>query len=147
MDYYQDIGIQLNVVPQICGPKSEFINMIIHPVVSAQQSTVSVTDQIGTVLVSYPLLSTREAETQVMVENGETIVIGGLIKDVKQKEEIGIPILKDIPLVGWMFKRYTEDIEKIDLLIFITATIVKPGELLPDEIFELSKAKSEEKAK
>lgn len=140
LDYYQDIGIQLNVVPQISGPESDFINMIIHPVVSAQSSTVSVTDQAGTVLVSYPLLTIREAETQVMLQDGETIVIGGLIKDVKQKQEIGIPVLGDIPLVGWMFKRYTENITKVDLLIFITASIVKPGELIPEEVFQVSKS-------
>ena len=147
LDYYQDIGIQLNVVPQISGENEEFINMIIHPAITTRLADVSVTDQAGTTLVSYPWLNSREAETQVMVKDGETIVIGGLIKDVVSKQEIGVPILSKIPVIGWLFKRYTEDIEKIDLLIFITAKIVEPGEFQPQEFLDTKKIDSEFKDK
>ncbi len=134
LDYYQDIGIQLNVVPQISGENSEFISMIIHPAVTAQSGSVEVkASATDTPIITYPIITSREAETQVMVADGETIVIGGLIKDVKANEEIGVPILKDIPLIGWLFKRTTEDIEKIDLLIFLTAKIVEPGQIIPEE--------------
>lgn len=151
LSYYQDIGVQLYVVPQISGDE-KFINMIIHPVISSYTNTVGTN--------AYPILITREAETQVLMEDSETIVIGGLLKDVKSKGKIGIPILSDLPIVGDLFTRRTTDIEKIDLLIFITARIIRPGELTeqemamiknavetgqPDVTFEKSPAKKEEK--
>lgn len=120
LDYYQDIGIQLNVIPQISGDK--YINMVIHPAVTSYDSTNTVGSN------AYPVISTREAETRVLLENNQTIVIGGLLKDVKKKSSIGVPFLKDIPILGNLFSRDTKDIEKVDLLIFITATIVNPRE-------------------
>lgn len=151
LSYYQDIGVQLYVVPQISGDE-KFVNMIIHPVISSYTQTVGTN--------AYPILITREAETQVLMEDSETIVIGGLLKDVKSKGKIGIPILSDLPIVGDLFTRRTNDIEKIDLLIFITARIIRPGELTeqemamiknavetgqPDVTFEKTPAKNEEK--
>ncbi|MDD5292236.1 MAG: secretin and TonB N-terminal domain-containing protein [Candidatus Omnitrophica bacterium] len=114
LDYYQDIGIQLNVIPQICG--GDKINMIIHPAVT------SFTQTVGT--NAYPRITTREAETQVIMNNGETLVIGGLIKDYENTSKIGAPFLSKIPFLGVLFKRDTNDTAKIELLIFITATIV-----------------------
>ncbi len=143
LDYYQDIGIQLNVVPQISGENSDLINMIIHPAVTSTTSNVSIqttsgtgADQTTTTLVEYPIITTREAETQVLMKDGETIAIGGLLKDVKSKQEIGVPILSKIPIIGWLFKRHTTDTEKIDLLIFITATVIEPGEVLSAEVLD-----------
>ena len=132
LSYYQDIGIELFVVPQISG--EHHIDMIIHPVVSTQNGTVT-----GSGNVAYPILDTREAETQVVMEDGETIVIGGLLKDVKAKSRQGLPFLGKIPIVGPIFSRATTDMEKIDLLIFITARIVEPGKLSPEEMENLRK--------
>lgn len=118
LDYYQDIGIQLNVVPQISGENQ--ISMIIHPAVSTFTQTVGQSPTL------YPIIETREAETQVLINDGETIVIGGLIKEIDNKEKLGIPFLSKIPFIGALFRRDTRDLEKIELLIFIKATIVKP---------------------
>ena len=57
------------------------------------------------------------------MKNGETILIGGLLKDAKTKGLHKVPLLGDIPLLGAVFQRRTDDVEKIDLLIFITARI------------------------
>ena len=124
LDYYQDIGIQLNVVPQIAGEHK--INMIIHPAVTSFTRTVGSNQ--------YPRITTREAETQVLINDGETIVIGGLIKDFNKSSDIGTPWLSKIPILGWFFNRDTTDIEKIELLIFITATIVDESGLSDAEI-------------
>ncbi|MFH1504157.1 MAG: secretin N-terminal domain-containing protein [Candidatus Omnitrophota bacterium] len=142
LDYYQDIGIQLNVVPQICGENDEYINMIIHPAVTARLQDISVTDTEGTTLVSYPWLTSRETETQVIVKDGETVVIGGLLKDVKSRQEIGVPILSKLPVIGWLFKRYTSDTAKIDLMIFITASIVEPGDVIPQQVYKTKRVTS-----
>ncbi len=128
LDYYQDIGIQLNVVPQIGANNS--INMVVHPAVTSYTNTLGDTTK-------YPILDIREAETRVFMNDGETIVIGGLLKDVKSTSTSGIPFLRSIPLVGALFRRDTVDTSKIDLLIFITARIVKEGDNSPEAIIKL----------
>jgi type IV pilus assembly protein PilQ len=127
LDYYQDIGIQLNVVPQIGA--DNYINMVIHPAVTSYTNTIGDNQ--------YPIIETREAETRVLMKDGETVVIGGLLKDVKSSGTMGIPFLKNIPFLGPLFRKDTSDIKKIDLLIFISARIVKEGELTPEEIKKL----------
>ncbi|MBI4313483.1 MAG: type II and III secretion system protein, partial [Candidatus Omnitrophica bacterium] len=132
LDYYQDIGIQLYVVPQVSGNK--YIDMIIHPVVSTFTTTVGTN--------AYPIIIAREAETQMVIEDGDTVVLGGLLKDVKANDRVGVPFLSKIPILGLAFSRATVDVEKIDLLIFITARIVRFDQITPEELAEL-KAKYE----
>lgn len=129
LDYYQDIGIQLNVVPQVGA--NNYINMIVHPAVT------SYTQTLGTSPALYPIIETREAETRILMSDGETIVIGGLLKDIKIKNRQGIPFLSRIPILGVLFSRDTYDTGKIDLLIFITSRIAKEGELSAEEIAKL----------
>lgn len=141
LDYYQEIGIRLNVVPQI--NEEGYINMIIHPSVTSSSSNVTATNVAGTgsgaiqTTVNYPIIDVREAQTQVLMRDGETIVLGGLLKDVKSKEIIAIPFLSKLPLLGNLFKRETIDNTKVDLLIFISARILKEGEFSPEELAKL----------
>jgi type IV pilus assembly protein PilQ len=150
LDYYQEIGIRLNVVPQIS--EEGYINMIIHPSVTSSNSNVTATNVAGTgtsaitSTVNYPVIDVREAQTQVLMKDGETIVLGGLLKDIKSKQTIGIPFLSKIPLLGNLFKRQTDDVSKIDLLIFITARVLKEGELSPQEIAKLEQQLGKEQA-
>lgn len=111
LDYYEKIGIQLAVVPQICDGNR--ICMIVRPSVTDRTSLVE----------TYPVLSTREAETQILLDNGQTIVIGGLVRERERTEQYRVPVLGQIPLLGWLFKRDVKIKEKVDLLIFLTATI------------------------
>jgi type IV pilus assembly protein PilQ len=127
LDYYQDIGIQLNVVPQVGA--NDYINMVVHPAVTSYTTTLGSN--------AYPIIETREAETRILMKDGETIVLGGLLKDVKNKGVEGIPFLRDLPYVGVLFKRDTVDFSKIDLLIFISARIVKEGETTPEQMVQL----------
>lgn len=135
LDKYQDIGIQLNVVPQISG--NDCINLILHPAVSSYTTTVKAVSSTGAVMAEYPIILTREADTQILVKDGETVAIGGLITDKKSISVTGIPILKDIPLLGLFFQSRSTTISKIDLVIFITAKIVKETDFSPDEIKKL----------
>ncbi|MBU3958893.1 MAG: type II and III secretion system protein, partial [Candidatus Omnitrophica bacterium] len=130
LDYYQDIGIQLNVVPQIGA--NNYINMVVHPAVSSYTGTdASITS------AKYPVIDIREAETRVLMSDGETVVIGGLLKDIKSKQIVGVPFLSKIPILGFFFRRETIDTQKVDLLIFITAHIVKEDTFSPEEIAKL----------
>ncbi len=138
LDYYQNLGIELNVVPQVCSNDS--INLTIYPSVTSSSSSVTATSTItgqDPIENSYPIIDVRETQTQVVMKDGETIVIGGLLKDVKSEGVYKTPILGDIPLLGLLFRRKTHDIQKIDLIIFITAHIVKDGEFTPEQISQL----------
>jgi len=84
-------------------------------------------NSIGTFRTSSgaPSINKKEAATEVLVLDGETTVIGGIIVSDKNDSESGIPYLMDIPLLGWLFKnKHTMDNQK-ELLIFITPTIIK----------------------
>lgn len=143
LDYYQEIGIRLNVVPQVSD--DGYINMLIHPSVTSSSTNVTATSLAGTGddavtnEINYPIIDVREAQTQVMMKDGETIVIGGLLKDIKSKEVIGIPFVSKIPLIGGLFKREIYDTGKVDLLIFITAHVVKDSVGSQEEIARLEK--------
>lgn len=130
LEEYKDIGIQLNVVPQVSGKNKNYINMILHPAVTTE----------GTLIENkYPRITTREVQTQVLIQSGETIMIGGLIKDVKKESVQGVPFLRKIPFLGNLFERKTYDTEKIELLIFITANIVDDKSLTEEQLAELEK--------
>jgi len=123
IDYWQDIGIQLNVVPQIC--ENNNIRMVIHPAVTSQIGTASGRTMSGDSVIpftDYPILSTRETETQIIVKNGETLAIGGLLKNEEQETLFKVPFLGDIPLIGRLFRRKTTNVKQLDLVIFLTAT-------------------------
>ncbi|MEK7307215.1 MAG: type IV pilus secretin PilQ [Nitrospirota bacterium] len=72
-----------------------------------------------------PPLSTRTAETDLLVEDGETIVIGGIFTRSESSSEAGVPWLSNIPLLGWLFKKEAKVENQNELLIFITPTIYK----------------------
>lgn len=129
-----EYGVTLEVTPTVC--RDRFILMKIHPVIS---------DKIGDVVEAgdtRPILSKQEAETQILVEDNQTIVIGGLIKDKKSKTSKGIPLLGDIPLIGRLFKRTDDETVKTDLLIFITGHIMRPGELAERDNLRLKQLQS-----
>jgi type IV pilus assembly protein PilQ len=72
-----------------------------------------------------PALSTNEAETELLIDDGDTIVIGGIVKSTIQYGEKGIPGLRQLGVLGWLFKSQAKKDQKNELLIFITPRIVK----------------------
>ena len=108
------IGIILRVTPHVNLDNT--ITLDLHPEVSDLAAAATV--QGGVVIVM------SEADTRVIVGNGETAVIGGLISEVESKFENGLPILKDIPVLGGLFKFSSENKKKRELVIFVTPTIV-----------------------
>lgn len=117
------VGVQLDVTPQI-SPDGH-IKLILKPEVSSIVSTVKIGTDDANVITA-----TRTVETEVMIRDGQTVVIGGLIKDDSFTKISKIPILGNIPLVGLLFTRKevgstSSPTEKTDLLIFVTASIIK----------------------
>ena len=152
LGYYQKLGIELNVIPHISG--EDFINMAIYPSVTTSTENVEAISSAGGFPVTdyFPIIQIRETQTQIMMKDGETIVIGGLLKDIHSEGVIKVPILGDIPLLGFLFQRRTTDIYKVDLLIFITANIIRPGQDLPQKFVDTKQVitsfeKQEEKKK
>lgn len=70
------------------------------------------------------IINTNNAETNVVVENGQTAVIGGLTTQVEMKTRVGLPILKDLPLLGYLFRYTRTEVSNRDLVIFVTPSIV-----------------------
>jgi type II secretion system protein D len=110
---FLDVGIQLTVTPTI--NVDEKITLEVHPVVSLYIRA----DPAG------PVIGTREAMTTVLVNNGETVVIGGLITDEDRKMGTKVPLLGDIPIIGHLFKRQYDTKDRTELLVFLTPQIVR----------------------
>jgi type IV pilus assembly protein PilQ len=118
----KELGIILSVTPQI---NSEgFIMVKLEPEVSAFSTWDTFTTSGGT--ISAPRYVVRKASTEVMVKDGETIAIGGLIKESTTDTVVKVPVLGDIPVLSLLFKKKEKSIETTDLLIFVTVNLVKP---------------------
>ena len=74
-----------------------------------------------------PAINTRSVTTQVLVDNGETVVLGGVYSSSDRVSVDKTPFFGDLPYVGFLFKRTDTDITKSELLIFITPKIIKEG--------------------
>ncbi len=112
----KDIGIKLTVTPHI--NRDGYITMEVTPDVSEIVEWVSFQD------AEWPVTSTRRATTQVRIKDGQTLVIGGLLKEDKIKGNTGIPFLSRIPILGYLFGKRSTTEGKTDLLIFITPHIL-----------------------
>ncbi len=82
-------------------------------------------NDLGSMINNRQSFITKEATTELLVDNGDTVVIGGIIKTTERSGESGLPWLKKIPVAKWLFKSTTESKVKEELLIFITPTIVQ----------------------
>jgi type IV pilus assembly protein PilQ len=72
-----------------------------------------------------PTITRRSADSQLVVNNGETVVLGGILTRNESESESAVPILSKIPLIGWLFKKKSKTENQAELMIFITPTIVK----------------------
>lgn len=115
---YEDIGIILQVTPFITS--DGMVEMDLYPEISTLTGdTVPISDTINS-----PVFAKRSAETRVVIPDGKTVVIGGMIEDNKTETVHKIPVLGDIPLLGAAFRRTIKNNSKTELLIFLTPHIV-----------------------
>jgi type IV pilus assembly protein PilQ len=82
-------------------------------------------NEVGSVINNQLSFSTKEANTELLVNDGDTVIIGGIRKSREDKDESGIPGLMDIPVLGWLFKTKSREQQLDELLIFITPRIVQ----------------------
>jgi len=119
-----NVGINLTVVPQVSS--DGFVLMNIKVKSSSIANSPTVPAGTGSPVVPFDELN-REAEANVLVKDGETIVIGGILKDTDNNSTAGIPYLKDIPVLGWLFKNWRIQKDFEELVVFITPRIASAG--------------------
>ncbi|MEW6170410.1 MAG: secretin N-terminal domain-containing protein [Candidatus Omnitrophota bacterium] len=115
----KQVGIKLNVTPTI-NEQGE-ITIKVHPEVSSVKEWRALTTQI-----TVPIISTREGTTNIMIKDGQTIVMGGLVSETKTKTRKKVPILGDIPIISLAFSKREDVIERRELLVFLTPRIMQP---------------------
>lgn len=132
----QDIGVTLRVTPQITEGDTMRLDIFqeITALNKALQSGVGDPNQVG------PALSNRRIENSVVVKDGETVVIGGLISDDYTDTINKVPWLGDIPVLGWIFKSTSTNLTKRNLLVFLTPRVIRT----PDDLEKQSIVKREE---
>ena len=138
---YSNVGTMIDVTPRISA--NDYIWLKVIPTVSSffgnfSQTTAGGTSTAGnpqgTQVLTAPVFDTRTLMTQVLIPNSNTLVLGGLVQDNPKGTYTKVPVLGDIPGLGFMFRSEDKELNKDNLLIFITPTIVK------DNDFQTSKS-------
>jgi TonB family protein len=123
---FVDVGIKLYVTPTI--NRDGFITMKIKPEISSTTRSY----EYGDPKKKIPIVDTSEAETTVMVKDGVTLIIGGLKKDKRKKDVTKIPILGDIPGLGYLFRKTDESLDKTELVILLTPHLLSGDASITD---------------
>ena len=122
---FLDVGVKLSVIPIISDENT--ITMKVKPEVSSVQSTITTSD--GS---SIPVIEVSEAEASLVVKDGITVVLGGLMEDSKAKTDNDVPFLGRIPLLGALFRSRDKTEQKTELVIFLTPHIVSGDSVSPE---------------
>ncbi len=115
-DTYIPVGVQLEVTPTIMMDGS--ISILVHPATSSLGD-----DVVGTTGLRVARILTREIDTRVIMQDGDTIVLGGLISDRKTRNVQKIPGLGDLPVLDVFFRQENPGTDRVDLLVFLTARV------------------------
>jgi general secretion pathway protein D len=119
----KDVGIDLKITPQIS--EGEYVKLDIYQEISAVVPTLK---SANTVSASDLVTTKRSTKTSIVVKDKETVVIGGLIQDQETETENKVPLLGDIPGLGWLFKNKNKQRTKTNLLIVLTPRIIRGAE-------------------
>ena len=128
----RDVGINLKITPQITSEDNVRLDIY------QEISDITTTPGLNPNIVG-PSTTKRSATTAVVVRDKQTMVIGGLIRDNVTSSTSKVPLLGDIPILGWLFKYKTTNVEKVNLMIFITPYIIKNE----SDVAELTKKKAD----
>lgn len=112
---FKDAVLSLEVTPQITPDDRVSMDLKVNK------------DNVGGIYNGIPSIDTRSVETQVLVDNGDTVVLGGVFEQATSQGESKVPLLGDIPLLGYLFRSKTNTASKSELLIFVTPRILKDG--------------------
>src|SRR4029077_3316737 len=120
----KDVGVTLEITPQVL--ENDLIRLEIKQEITAISTSVAQTIGSGTTTIPVgPTLTKRSMETTTIAKDQQTIVVGGLVQDNIILTENKVPFLGDIPLLGWLFKTQSKQVNKLSLLVFLTPTLVR----------------------
>jgi general secretion pathway protein D len=120
----KDVGVTLEFTPQVL--ENDLIRLEIKQEITAIAENVAQTIGSGTSSVPVgPTTTKRSMETTTIAKDQQTIVVGGLVRDNIIVSERKVPLLGDIPFLGWLFKFQSRATEKLNLLVFLTPTLVR----------------------
>ncbi len=126
----QDVGIMLRITPQITD--GDYVKLdIFQEISSIKETSESILTSVG------PTTTKRSTKTSVSVKDGHTVVIGGLMEEKSEDGTNKIPILGDIPILGWLFKSKSVTKNKTNLMVFLSPHIVKD----PPQLAQITKKK------
>lgn len=115
---FVDAALQLKVTPHITPDRTIIMEL----------NATNDTPDFGNAVNGVPSIASREADTQVLIQDGETAVIGGILQIQRTESVDAVPWFHKIPLLGWFFKKKSERNDNTELLIFITPKIVESGQ-------------------
>jgi len=116
---YKEFGVRLTFRPDITG---DVIRMKVRPEVSS----LDFANGVSLSGFRIPALTTRRAETDVELRDGQSFAIGGLLDNISQTDRAAIPVLGDLPVIGYLFKSKAERKERTELVVIITPHLVQP---------------------
>ncbi|MDP6408718.1 MAG: type II and III secretion system protein [Planctomycetota bacterium] len=124
---YLEVGVQLFVTPRLVGSNTVSLEIDI----SASQQTGSAATVLTNSgdIISNPVVATRSATTQVYLKPGQAVILGGLITERTVDDEKGIPLLKDLPILGSLFRSTFNSIEQAQVLFFIRPRVLEGVDL------------------
>jgi general secretion pathway protein D len=121
---YRDVGKILKITPHVTEGRLVRMQISLEVTAIDQQATL-------TTSTTLPVTLKRTVDTTVIVKDQQTVVIGGLIDDSTTKSENKVPALGDVPLLGWLFKKRSDESIKTNLYVFLTPRVIKnPGEAM-----------------
>jgi general secretion pathway protein D len=119
-------GLILGVIPFI--GKNQRISLLINPINSSVDRDSLIPKSVGGGSsgseISLPEVRVKEISTSIDLEDGDVVVLGGLIDDIQTKEDHGVPILSSIPIIGYLFKNELKNVESRELVIIISVKLV-----------------------
>lgn len=120
----KDVGVTLEITPQVL--ENGLIRLEVKQEITAIAENVAQTIGSGSASIPVgPTTTKRAMETITIVPDQQTVVLGGLVRDNVTFNERKVPLLGDIPLLGWLFKSRSQQTEKVNLLVFLTPTVVR----------------------
>lgn len=130
---FLDVGIVLDVTPHVLSDANgPYVKMELRPEVSSLS---------GTGANGVPIRSVRSSESVVSVRDGQTLVIGGVFQDSERNTDQGVPFLRKIPVLKWLFKKKEKNQQRTELIIFVTPRIhEKPEDLTWQRMVDISPA-------
>ena len=135
---YKPVGLKLKLTPHITTGDKITLDLFVEV-----NSVLGTTTTTSTSTVIPPDLAKRDIKTKISIRDGSTIVVGGLMRNSVSETETKVPLLGDIPLLGWFFKNKSKENKKTNLLVFITPRVVTD----PEKIKKITEEKQQEMKK